>query len=317
MTIAAVQDKANMGIRHYAERFKELRDEITQLLHKKEHVIEATLCALISGGHLLLEDVPGVGKTTYIKALARMLGLEVSRIQFTSDLLPSDIIGVEVFNNTHNTFEFHKGPVFANIIMADELNRASPRTQSALLEAMGEGFVTVNRKTYCLPKPFVVFASQNPENSIGTYSIPESQLDRFSAKLNLGYPETEREKEIFKESSADPLQDVREQVVGLDDFLHAQQDLEKVHISKEIVEYAKKIVDASRHTEELKLGISTRGGVIWLRMSRARAILNQRDYVTPDDLQALAMPCLTHRVITQGSVKSQQIIQHLLEKVDI
>ena len=182
---------------NYLKNFHILRTELTNILHNKSTVIDTTLCALISGGHLLLEDVPGVGKTTFIKALAKMLNLNVSRIQFTSDLLPSDIIGVEIFNVATNSFEFHKGPVFANVVMADELNRASPRTQSALLEAMGEGMVSVDRKTYELPQPFTVFASQNPTSSIGTYDIPESQMDRFSALLRIGYPEAERERQIF------------------------------------------------------------------------------------------------------------------------
>lgn len=301
----------------YLDRFIELRTQLTSILHNKHTVIDATLCALVSGGHLLLEDVPGVGKTTFIKALARMLNLDVSRIQFTSDLLPSDIIGVEIYNVATNSFEFHKGPIFANVVMADELNRASPRTQSALLEAMGEGVVTVDRKAYDLPRPFTVFASQNPNSSIGTYEIPESQLDRFAAMLHIGYPEPEREKEIFLASAADPLKHVPKGVLNVPDLIAAREDVEDIHISDSTVSYVRRIVDASRTAKDLKHGISTRGGVSWIRMAKARALLEGRGYVIPDDLQALALPCLAHRVVAAGGVKADTVIVALLKSTDV
>jgi len=301
----------------FLKNFQILRSELTNILHNKSAVIETTLCALISGGHLLLEDVPGVGKTTFIKALAKMLNLNVSRIQFTSDLLPSDIIGVEIFNVATNTFEFHKGPVFANVVMADELNRASPRTQSALLEAMGEGMVSVDRKTYELPQPFTVFASQNPTSSIGTYDIPESQMDRFSALLRIGYPEAERERQIFHASSSEPLKDVPFGVVTSEDLISARKGVEDVHISDSVVNYVKNFVDASRNTKDLKHGISTRGGVSWIRMSKAKALLDGRGYVIPDDLQSLAVTCLAHRVVTSGGVNSESVIKDLLRATSI
>lgn len=319
MAQAAV--KANGQSSHlsqeYLNRFQELRTQLTSILHNKTTVIDATLCALVSGGHLLLEDVPGVGKTTFIKALARMLNLEVSRIQFTSDLLPSDIIGVEIYNVATSSFEFHKGPVFANVVMADELNRASPRTQSALLEAMGEGVVTVDRKTYALPQPFTVFASQNPNSSIGTYEIPESQLDRFAAMLHIGYPEPEREKEIFLASTADPLKNVPPGILSIENLIAARSDVEDIHISDSTVSYVKRLVDASRTAKDLKHGISTRGGVSWIRMAKARALLAGRGYVIPDDLQALAIPCLAHRIVTAGGVKAETVIVSLLKSTDI
>lgn len=300
----------------YLVRFRELRSQLVSILHNKDTVIDATLCALVCGGHILLEDVPGVGKTTFIKALARMLNLEVSRIQFTSDLLPSDIIGVEVYNASNNSFEF-KGPIFANVIIADELNRASPRTQSALLEAMGEGVVTVDRKTYALPDPFTVFASQNPSDSIGTYDIPESQLDRFSALLHIGYPETEREKEIFLASTSDPLKNVPKAVIAIPDLVQSRTDVENIHISDSTVGYVKRLVDASRTTKDLKYGISTRGGVSWIRMAKARALLAGRGYVVPDDLQALALPCLAHRVVRTSGINPSAVIIELLKSTDI
>lgn len=301
----------------YLSKFKSLRDELTSILHDKDVVIETTLCALVSGGHLLLEDVPGVGKTTFIKALSKMLNLNVSRIQFTSDLLPSDIIGVEIYNVVNNNFEFHQGPVFANVVMADELNRASPRTQSALLEAMGEGMVTVDRKTYVLPKPFVVFASQNPNNSIGTYDIPESQMDRFSALLHIGYPEAERERQIFLASTADPLKNIPTGILSIENLNTARGDVENIHIADATVNYVKNFVDATRLTKDLKHGISTRGGVSWIRMAKARALLDGRNYVLPDDLHSLAVPCLAHRIVPAGGIDSEAVIKEMLRTIEI
>lgn len=301
----------------FLKNFQTLKTELTNILHNKSTVIETTLCALISGGHLLLEDVPGVGKTTFIKALAKMLNLNVSRIQFTSDLLPSDIIGVEIFNVASNSFEFHKGPVFANVVMADELNRASPRTQSALLEAMGEGMVSVDRKTYELPQPFTVFASQNPTSSIGTYDIPESQMDRFSALLRIGYPEAERERQIFLASTSEPLKNVPVGIVSSEDLIAARNGVEDIHISDAVVNYVKNFVDASRTSKDLRHGISTRGGVSWIRMAKAKALLEGRGYVIPDDLQSLAVACLAHRVVPAGGVNPESVIKDLLRATDI
>lgn len=301
----------------FLKNFQTLKIELTNILHNKSTVIETTLCALISGGHLLLEDVPGVGKTTFIKALAKMLNLNVSRIQFTSDLLPSDIIGVEIFNVATNSFEFHKGPVFANVVMADELNRASPRTQSALLEAMGEGMVSVDRKTYELPQPFTVFASQNPTSSIGTYDIPESQMDRFSALLRIGYPEAERERQIFLASTSEPLKNVPVGIVSSEDLIAARNGVEDIHISDGVVNYVKNLVDASRTSKDLRHGISTRGGVSWIRMAKAKALLEGRGYVIPDDLQSLAVACLAHRVVPAGGVNPESVIKDLLRATDI
>jgi MoxR-like ATPase len=316
-TAAKTTPSISSADQSYLKNFQILRAELTNILHNKSPVIETTLCALISGGHLLLEDVPGVGKTTFIKALAKMLNLNVSRIQFTSDLLPSDIIGVEIFNLATNSFEFHKGPVFANVVMADELNRASPRTQSALLEAMGEGMVSVDRKTYELPQPFTVFASQNPTSSIGTYDIPESQMDRFSALLRIGYPDAERERQIFLASTSEPLKHVPPGVISREDLIAARNGVEDIHISDAVVNYVKNIVDASRTSKELRQGISTRGGVSWIRMAKAKALLDGRGYVIPDDLQSLAVACLAHRVVPAGGVNSESAIKNLLRATDI
>ena len=294
-----------------------LATELQRLVDDKGDVTNVTLCALLSCGHILLEDVPGVGKTTFIKAMAKLLGLEMARVQFTSDLLPSDIIGVEVYDNAAQKFCFHNGPIFTQILLADELNRASPRTQSALLEAMSEGHVTVDNQTHELPKPFIVFAAQNPLESIGTYELPESQLDRFAAKLKMGYPSEDRELSIFQNAVNNPLESVPSRVMIQEDLSILRAVLENIHISEAIARYAKRYIDRTRSASELRLGVSTRGGVIWLRMARALAMLRGRKFVTPDDLQALAVPCLAHRIIAQNEGAAETVIRNLLTQVDI
>ena len=246
-----------------------------------------------------------------------MLGLATSRVQFTSDLLPADIIGVEVYDQSEHQFVFHQGPIFTQILLADELNRASPRTQSALLEAMSEGCVTVDHQTYQLPRPFMVFATQNPTQSIGTYELPESQLDRFAAKLQMGYPSAKRELEILQAAERDPLRGVRENVVDGSTMLQLSKDLEAIHVSPSVAQYVKKIIDASRTHPKIRLGISTRGGVQWLRMAKAMAMLQGRAFVIPDDLQRLAVPCLAHRLQTLADGKPSDLIAALVQSVDV
>ena len=294
-----------------------LREQITKVLENKPKIVDTTLAVILCSGHMLLEDVPGVGKTTFIKAVAKLLGLEMKRIQFTADLLPSDIIGIEVFNSKSQSFTFHRGPVFANIVLADELNRASPRTQSALLEAMGEGMVTLDRQSHELPRPFIVFAAQNPSDNIGTYPLPESQLDRFSAKIRLDYPDFDQEREIFRRSIRDPLADVPEAVLGAEHLAILMDAVEAVHTAQPVADYVKHFVDATRHHEGLKLGVSTRGGVSWLRMAKARALIYSRDFVTPDDLREIALECLSHRVVVLGRNEPDQVLMQVLNSVPV
>ncbi len=294
-----------------------LRTELHRLLHQKEEIADTLLCALLCSGHLLFEDVPGVGKTTLIKAVAKLLGLEMARVQCTSDLLPSDILGVEVFSTEKEQFAFHKGPIFSNIVFVDELNRCSPRTQSALLEAMAEGIVTLNRTTYTLPNPFVVFATQNPSDFVGTYPLPESQLDRFAAKIHLNYPSSNREKEIFMRSAADPISDVPQLNLGPELLSEMQSSTEQVHVEARVVDYVKRFIDATRNHPAIRLGVSTRGGVIWVRMAKAHAAINGRDYVTPDDLHALAIPCLLHRLVSRNGADALPVLQEILSSIPI
>lgn len=299
------------------EALAQFRGELISFLKGKDTLVDAISCALLASGHLLLEDVPGVGKTTLIKAVSKLLGLEMKRVQCTSDLLPSDILGVEVYQSGNQEFVFHAGPIFSNILLVDELNRASPRTQSALLEAMGEGFVTIDRKTHPLPKPFIVFAAQNPADHVGTYPLPESQLDRFAAKLHLDYPSDEKEKDIFALAKLNPLGSITSGLLDASTLEVLQNQVEQVFISERVAHYVKRFVDETRKHEALRLGISTRGGILWLRMARARAVLFGRDYVIPDDLMVLAPICLSHRVLSQSGGDGAQIIEKLLSTIDV
>lgn len=288
-----------------------------RLLQGKESAVEVILSSLLSGGHVLLEDVPGVGKTTLVKAIARLLGLDMKRIQCTSDLLPSDIVGVEIYDTTSRKFEFHRGPLFAHMVLADELNRASPRTQSALLEAMGEGGVTVDRVTHRLPRPFLVFATQNPNEHLGTYPLPESQLDRFAVKLQLSYPVPEKEREIFRQSTLDPLLALPEAVVSPQEFQELQRRVETVHLSDSVLGYVGRVAEATRSHSQILRGLSTRGGVAWLRISKARAQIAGRDFVTPDDLVVTAPFVIPHRIVVKTGNDPSTLLEAVLNSVDV
>jgi MoxR-like ATPase len=299
------------------ESLRLLRKQMELLVPEKPLVSSVSLCAILAQAHVLLEDVPGIGKTTFIKSIAKMLGLDFKRVQFTNDVLPSDVIGVEVYNQEKHKFEFHRGPIFTHIVLADELNRASPRTQSALLEAMGEGSVTTEGKSQMLPRPFIVFATQNPNESIGTYPLPESQLDRFAAKIRLDYPSKAKEIEILRVATLDPLSTVPEKLLAMEDLFKTQAALNGVFVADRVLSVAKRVIDASRHAESIKLGISTRGGVSWIRMAKARALLEGRDYVIPDDLIHLAISCLAHRIIPRAGLDNSEAIKNILAQVEV
>jgi MoxR-like ATPase len=299
------------------DSLKLLRKQMELLVPEKPMVCTVSLCAILAQGHVLLEDVPGIGKTTFIKSIAKMLGLDFKRVQFTNDVLPSDVIGVDVYNQETQKFQFHRGPIFTQIVLADELNRASPRTQSALLEAMGEGSVTIEGRSQPLPKPFVVFATQNPNESIGTYPLPESQLDRFAAKIRLDYPSKSKEIEILRVATMDPLASVPEKLLENGELLRTQAALDGVFVADRVLSIAKRVIDASRHAESIKLGISTRGGVSWLRMAKARALTEGRDYVIPDDLLYLATSSLSHRIIPRAGLDGNEAIKNIIAQVDI
>jgi MoxR-like ATPase len=276
--------------------------EVEKVFHGKREVVRLAVSALLARGHLLFEDVPGVGKTTLAHALARGLGLGFRRIQFTSDLLPSDVLGVSVFNPRTSEFEVRPGPIFANVILADEINRAPPRTQSGLLQAMQEGQVTLEDRTFVLPSPFLVMATQNPLEHHGTYPLPESQLDRFLMRLTIGYPGAEAERKILLESArVEPVLDSLEPVLTPAQVLHLQDEVEQVRADEAIVDYLMEIVRRTRTASGFRMGVSPRGMIALFRAARAFALVSGRRYLIPDDVRRLVVPCLAHRLLPAGA----------------
>jgi len=274
-----------------------LREAIGQTIKGKQQTIELAIVALLAEGHLLIEDVPGVGKTTLGHALARSLDCEFHRIQFTSDLLPSDVLGVSIYSPKLNEFEFKPGPLFANIVVADEINRTTPKTQSALLEAMNESQVTIENVTYPLPRPFMVLATQNPIEHHGTYPLPESQLDRFLMRIEVGYPDPGAEKEILKRFSNGNYQRTTEPVLTPAEVVSLQDETRKIHTDESIVDYMIQIVNRTRQHPEIDLGISPRGTAALFRATQAWALLEGRSFVIPDDVKRLVHPTFQHRLV--------------------
>lgn len=280
------------------ERLVRVMDE---MFPGRRNVARRAVAALLARGHVLFEDAPGVGKTTLARALAAALGLEFRRIQFTSDLLPSDILGVSLFNPRTQLFETRPGPLFASVVLADEVNRAPPRTQSGLLEAMQEGQVTIDDRSHPLPRPFLVMATQNPREQHGTYPLPESQLDRFLMRLSLGYPEPADERRMLLHSAdtGDPVAGVGA-VLDPAGVLRLQEEVDGVHADPALIDYLMSVVHATREDDRLAGGVSPRGALAWLQASRAHALVSGRRYVVPDDLHGLAEPCLAHRLRRLG-----------------
>jgi MoxR-like ATPase len=279
------------------EKISALRDAIAKTIKGKQETIDLAIVALLAEGHLLIEDVPGVGKTTLGHALARSLACKFHRIQFTSDLLPSDVLGVSVYSPKINEFEFKPGPIFANIVLADEINRTTPKTQSALLEAMNENQVTIENVTYPLPRPFMVLATQNPIEHHGTYPLPESQLDRFLMRIEVGYPDAAAEKEILKRFSNGKNQYSALAVLEPAEVLFLQDESRKVHIDDSVVDYLIQIVNRTREHPEIELGISPRGTAALFRATQAKAMVDGRSFVLPDDIKTLAHPVFEHRLV--------------------
>ena len=271
------------------------------MIRGKPEAIRAAVVTLLARGHLLIEDIPGVGKTTLARALAAALGGTFRRVQFTSDLLPSDIVGVSVYDQSGKVFELKRGPIFANVVLADEINRTTPRTQSALLEAMSEGQVSIDDTTHELPRPFMVMATQNPAEHYGTYPLPESQMDRFLLRISLGYPHKTVERELLRErTGADPVGSLAP-VVDLAAVRSLQDGVEHIRVDDALLDYAMAIVEESRRHPGIGVGVSTRGVLAWYRAAQAAALAAGRDFVVPDDLKGLAVPCLAHRLVLAAS----------------
>jgi MoxR-like ATPase len=286
----------------FADRVKRIVDNVERAVSGKREGVFLAVTAMLAGGHVLIEDVPGVGKTLLAKSLARSIKAEFRRIQFTPDLLPGDVTGLNVYNQGEGNFEFWAGPIFANVVLADEINRASPKTQSALLEAMEESSVTVDGRTRKLAQPFGVLATQNPVDNEGTYPLPHAELDRFMVKMDLGYPDEDSEVELLR-LSRDPASDLRP-VVSLEDFMKMRQMVEEIHASEAVLRYVVSITAATRDHGAIRLGVSPRASRMLLAAARARAAALGRSYATPDDVKALAPAVLAHRILLSPDART-------------
>jgi MoxR-like ATPase len=294
-----------------------LVDQISTIIVGKRAQIEDCVACLLAGGHLLIEDVPGVGKTTLAHALAVSLGLKFSRVQFTADLMPSDLVGVSVYERSKEAFVFHQGPVFAQVLLADEINRAGPKTQSALLEAMEEHQVTTENETRALPRPFFVIATQNPVDQLGTYPLPESQLDRFLMCITLGYPDRLSERALLAGEDRRGAIERLKPLMSPESLVAAQAHVHAVHAADALLDYLQALIAATRSGQWFAEGLSPRAGIAWLRAGRARALMGRRDYVAPDDLQAVAAQTIAHRLVPVAGAGRGRVeqVRAMLESV--
>ncbi len=307
-------------IKDITAKIASLQKNLEKIIKGKPDVIRQAITALIAKGHLLIEDVPGIGKTTLAHGLARSINCTFQRIQFTSDLLPSDITGVTIYNQEKHAFEFKPGPIFAHIILADEINRTTPKTQSSLLEAMNDRQVSVDKTTHPLPAPFMVIATQNPLEYEGTYPLPESQLDRFMMRIRIGYPEREAEKKILLSPSGDLQPQHLAPTLSTDEVIRLQAMVDEIKVDDDLVNYILAIVDATRKSDRLRLGVSPRGAMMLYRAAQAFALVDGRAYCTPDDIKMLSIPVFSHRVIqaTEGETEDVEgIIQEIIENIEV
>lgn len=293
--------------------------QVSEVILGKDRQIRLAVTCLLAGGHLLIEDLPGVGKTTLAHTLARVLGLEFRRVQFTSDLLPADILGVSIYQRETGTFNFHPGPIFSQIILADEVNRATPKTQSALLEAMEEGQVTVEGETRPLPEPFFVIATQNPRHQIGTFPLPESQLDRFLMKISLGYLDRGSERTLLEGEDRRKLLNGLRPRITLAELIHLQQCAQQTHVSGALLDYLQKLLEHVRMQADIQTNLSPRAGLAIKRAAQAWAMLNGRDFVLPEDIQAVVIPVTSHRLLDRNHepLNEAKLREVLIEEVPV
>ncbi|WP_340401242.1 MoxR family ATPase [Paenibacillus sp. FSL H8-0079] len=311
-----------MDIQGMERMNQQLMDNVGKVIVGKEHTIELVMTAIIASGHVLLEDVPGTGKTMLAKSVASSLDCTFQRIQFTPDLLPSDLTGIHFFNQKEGDFEFRPGPLFANLVLADEINRATPRTQSSLLECMEERQISIDGSTRLLERPFIVIATQNPVDNQGTFPLPEAQMDRFMMKIRMGYPSSEESVEILRRTVASRSVDDLSAVISREELMKAQDTYKTVQINEDLLRYIIQLTEATRQHPELSLGVSPRGAQALLKASQAWAALHGRDFVLPDDIKVLAEPVLAHRLVFRNRIRQQEglaerIIQELLNQTEV
>ena len=308
-----------------SHRAAQLESALRKVIRGKDDVVRLAVVSLMARGHLLIEGVPGVGKTTLGQALARALDCSFQRVQFTSDMLPSDVLGISIYSAVEQQFEFKRGPVFANVLLADEINRTTPKTQSALLEAMNESQVTVDAHSYPLPQPFLVIATQNPVEHHGTYPLPESQLDRFLMRVRMGYPDSNAEREILRSEAGTTQLEAMQPVLTGADVLEMQHAVTQVRVDDSLVHYALTIVKKTRESEHFSLGVSPRGSQMLYRAAQAMAFLDSRNFCTPDDFKPLVVPVFAHRVVVNGlysstlkkSEQAEQVIQEIVDSTPV
>jgi MoxR-like ATPase len=308
-----------------SHRAAQLENALRKVIRGKDDILRLAVVSLIARGHLLIEGVPGVGKTTLGQALARALDCTFQRVQFTSDMLPSDVIGISIYSAAEQQFEFKRGPVFTNVLLADEINRTTPKTQSALLEAMNESQVTVDARSYPLPQPFLVIATQNPVEHHGTYPLPESQLDRFLMRVRMGYPDSDAEREILRSEAGTAQLEAMRPVLSGADVLEMQHAATQIRVDESLVSYALSIVAKTRESEQFSLGVSPRGSQMLYRAAQAMAFLDGRSFCTPEDIKPLVVPVFAHRVVVNGlysstlkkSEQAEQVIQEIVESTPV
>ena len=307
------------------QRAAQLEAALKTIIRGKDNVVRLALVAIFARGHILIEGVPGVGKTTLGQAIARAIDCQFQRVQFTSDMLPSDVLGISIFSATEQRFEFKHGPIFTNVLLADEINRTTPKTQSALLEAMNENQVTVDGHPHSLPEPFLVIATQNPVEHHGTYPLPESQLDRFLLRVRMTYPEAESEREILRGDAGAVRLNEMQPVLSADDVLALQDEVTRIRVDETLLDYTLQIVQKTRDSEQLSLGVSPRGSLMLYRAAQAMAMLDGRTFCTPEDFKQLVVPTFAHRVVVNArysttlkkSEQTEQIVRDIVDSVPV